>query len=90
MAVVKNNTLEITGTGTVITSAVRIISIQAIANADNSEAILSDNDGVVIAHFKSAETGKRSYEPLYLDRKRVEGVKCDIFTNMEKIIVHLG
>jgi len=90
MAVVKNNTLEITGTGTIITSSVRIISIQAIANADNSEAVLTDSDGVVIAHFKSDETGKRSYAPLYLDRKRVEGVKCDVFTNMEKIIVHLG
>ena len=90
MSLVKNNTIEITETGTIITSAVRIIAIQAIASADNSEAVLTDNDGVVIAHFKSAEAGKRSYAPLYLDRKRVEGIKCDIFTNMEKIIIHLG
>lgn len=89
MAKVQNNTIEITGTGTIITSPVRIISIQAIASGDNSEAVITDGDGVEIARFASAVTGHRTYAPVYLDRKRVVGIKCSTFTNMSKIIIHI-
>lgn len=90
MPLVKNNTIEITTTGHIIDSKVRVIAIQAIASADNSECVLTDNDGVVIAHFKSAVAGLRTFDSLYLDRKEINGLNCDIFTNMTKVIVHLG
>jgi hypothetical protein len=90
MPKIKNNIIEITGTGNVIDSKVRIISIQAIASADTSEAIITDDDGMEIAHFKSAETNLRTYVPIYLDRMEINGINCDVFTNMTKVIIHLG
>jgi hypothetical protein len=90
MPKIKNDIIEITDIGNVVDSKVKIISIQAIASADNSEAIITDDAGMEIAHFKSAETNLRTYAPVYLDRKEVNGINCDIFTSMTKVIIHLG
>jgi len=83
-----NGIIEITSTGNVVDSEIKIINIQAIASADNSVCVLTDNNGFEIARFVSALTNERMLSPVYLGGKVVNGINCDIFTNMTKVIIH--
>jgi hypothetical protein len=90
VAKVQNGILEITGTGVIVNEDVRIVSIQAIASADSSACVIQDRDGVEIAIFKSDVTGVLTFPAVYFGGKTVKGVSCGLWTNMEKVIVHVG
>jgi len=91
MARINNNIIEISSVGVAIKeSETRIISISAIASADSSKCIIQDGDGMTVARFESSVTNKRTYAPLYLDRKSVKGINCVVFDNMELVVIHTG
>jgi len=88
MPKVQRNVLDITAIGKVIDQEIKIISIQAIASADNSACVITDRYGTEIARFETDITNHRTYSPVYLDGMQVEGIVCGVYTNMKKVLIH--
>lgn len=91
----KNNIAVVTSAGNIFDtdgSETRegkpIQSIQAVANADNSECLIVDDDGVEVFYVKSALTGERTFAPLILNGKSIRGMNCTVWINMTKVIIH--
>lgn len=84
-----NAKIEIDGVGFKYSGQGWMNGIVAIASADTPVLMLTDADNSTLYEVKSALTGQRYFSMQFAKPQYFKDIRCDIFTNMERVIIYL-